>query len=919
MRFRPQEEYQMVDMQSSPERISSQTSIDNDNETASSPDVFDIDSDHELSIVFEELEMCNNKDDQEVRDFNDDTNFQSILSNYKLNRMLGKYGGCFILAVVGFAVWLILLIVYANLSVNSLSSGLRWQTDIQLGGENITLNPYKPENKNLTMDAIRNGKLYGQFQSITWLNKPQYPEKGTGYYLTRGYKGKFIIKLYNSEDEDILIDDIQFSYQNNFFYIEDLILNPGKSFDDVNAYHIVTTDVLKQWRHLSFAIYWLYKPVTKEFIPIQEAKPKLDNFKPTSLTKLHFVKFSPDGTKLLFGAHHDLFIQDLSSLEVTRVTDTGSDDIFNGKADWVYEEEILSDDTMVWWAPDGKNIVYGTIDEAGVLKYEIDYYVKDKSEIGMNYNFEDSDSTVDDVHQYPIKKQIHYPKPGTKVPKLELYKYNLENKKRETLAYDKKFDEFILYDASWINSDNFLIKITDRTSSIQSKQVLTVSKNEHKEIESVNAPKEFGGWIDKFSSITKVNDGYVDKIIVNNRTHLAYYEEPLSRTPKLLTSSPDWDVIDSAPVVYNPNEKLVYTLSNINGSMDSHLIAVTLDCKLELVLGGYKEGKYAFSSDDRAQFIALEYLGPDLAWQKVIDTGDLHVHDDINQYLSSVPLKSNLKEFKAESLKYNMPTTIFKSVKHNNIDINVKEILPPNFDPSNRKYPVLVNAYGGPGSQTVTKSFTLGFEESISASLDAIVLQIDPRGTDGKGWQFKSYGNENIGHWEAKDIITITSEYIKKNKKIINKDAVAIWGWSYGGFTTLKTLELDKGETFKFGMAVAPVTNFLFYNAFYTERYMNLPLDNPKYTTDSLVRDIDSFKSLNRLLIMHGTADDNVHFQNLLWLLDKFNSHSVENYDVHFFTDNDHGIHYNNADVIVFDKLHNWLQDAFMGKFKDFV
>lgn len=881
------------------------------------------DSDNASSIVFEELEMSNDvhkssrNNDSDIKDFNDDATFQTILSNYKGEFRNGRRM-CILTSLVGASVWLILLIVYANIDVKNVSSNFKWQTDIQLGGENVTLNPYSPENKNFTFDSTRS--LHAQFQHIEWLNQDQCPDKDTGYYLTRGSKGSFIIKKHSSKEQHVLIENIQFTFNSNFFYINEIILNPAKPFDDVNAYHIVITNVLPQWRHLKFSLYWLFKPVTNEFIPIQKEAVQLDNFKPSNLTKLHFALFSPDGEKILFAVDHDLFIQDIKSLEISPITDSGSSSLFNGKPDWVYEEEILSADKMVWWSPDSKTIVYGSLNETDVFKYEIDYFVKDGSDIGMSNHFDESDSTINEVNQYPIKKLFYYPKPGTKIPKLEMYKYSVEDKKLKLLKFDKKFHDYILYDATWINNDNFLLKITDRTSSQQSKQVLTVSSDEHKEIEFVDAAKEFGGWIDKLSPITLVKDGYIDKITVHNRTHMAYYEHPLSRTPKLLTSSSDWDILDLAPVVYNSNEKLVYTLSNINGSMDSHLIAVDLNCHIQFVLGGDKGGKYEFSGDSKGHFLTLEYLGPELPWQKVISTGDLHVHDNMNDYLATLPMKSNFQTFKAEAQKYNLPTKLYKTVKHKGVEINVAEILPPNFDPKRtRKYPILVNAYGGPGSQSVTKTFGLGFEESISASLDAIVLQIDPRGTDGKGWKYKSYGYENIGHWEGRDIITITSEYIKKNKKIINQEAVAIWGWSYGGFTTLKTLELDEGKTFKFGMAVAPVTNFLFYNAFYTERYMNLPKDNDKYTTDSLVKSIDSFKSITRLLMMHGTADDNVHLQNLLWLLDKFNVNNIENYDVHFFPDNDHSIHYNNADTIVFDKLTHWLQDAFLGKFKDFL
>ena len=120
-------------------------------------------------------------------------------------------------------------------------------------------------------------------------------------------------------------------------------------------------------------------------------------------------------------------------------------------------------------------------------------------------------------------------------------------------------------------------------------------------------------------------------------------------------------------------------------------------------------------------------------------------------------------------------------------------------------------------------------------------------------------------------------------------------------------------------MAVAPVTNWLFYDAVYTERYMGLPSENDNYNKTSRIKEFKNFDSVKRFLIMHGMSDDNVHLQNLLWLLDKFNLNNLENYDVHFFPDNDHSIYYHNSNLIVYDKLLHWLFDAFSGKFDNFV
>jgi dipeptidyl aminopeptidase len=128
-----------------------------------------------------------------------------------------------------------------------------------------------------------------------------------------------------------------------------------------------------------------------------------------------------------------------------------------------------------------------------------------------------------------------------------------------------------------------------------------------------------------------------------------------------------------------------------------------------------------------------------------------------------------------------------------------------------------------------------------------------------------------------------------------------IWGWSYGGFMTLKTLEQDAGRTFKYGMAVAPVTDWRFYDSVYTERYMHTPQHNPDGYSTSAISNVTALGQNVRFLLMHGVADDNVHMQNSLALLDKLDLAAIENYDVHVFPDSNHGIYFHNANKIVFD------------------
>ncbi|CAH6718231.1 dipeptidyl aminopeptidase A [[Candida] jaroonii] len=908
------EEYEMVENPGD----STKNWVEEDDQSS----IKDLESD-DTSIIFQHLDIGN----QTPEDFNDNPTFQDVLLNYKGRKSSSRHL-CYIISGLMFGMWLLLLLIYANVKVTDISSSWKWKTDlVQFGNENLTLNHYDPENKNISMDDIWQGRFSPGFRWIKWLNRPQYPKShdnynNAGFYMTRGSKGEFVIVNAVDNTMKVLFESPQFPYENNFFYIKDVILNPKISVDDSSAYHLVVTDTLRQWRHSKFSIYWLFKPITNEFIPLMPEKKDMDKSKPSALKLLHFAEFTDDGDKIVFGIDHDLYWQNLKDLKVERITSSGSKSIFNGKPDWVYEEEVLSRDKFFWTSPDSKQLIFGTLNDTEVMDYEVDYFVKESENVGLTYDIPPT-VLIDSVNQYPIKQSLKYPKPGTPNPKVSLFKYSFDERKIEELQFNHKSDS-IVYDGDWVDDNHFLVKVSDRRSKTLSKQMVKVNENSVTEIEALDAGS-FNGWINKVSPIVRVKNGYIDKTWTEDRTRLVYYDTPLSKEP-LILSKGEFDVLDTEKVVYNDNEEIIYTLTNIKGSMSAHLTGITLKGEIKVVLGGDKSGKYEFSSDDNGQFMSLEYLGPEFASQKIFSTVELHLLEDddakLGKFLDSLEMTSDFSRMKSELVKYNFPTRIPRKVKIGDkdpVEINVIEILPPNFDPNRKKkYPILVHAYGGPGSQTVDDSYILGFNDVVSATLDAIVLIIDPRGTDGKGWKFKSFSTNKIGFWEGRDLKTITSDYIKKNSKIIDKNKIALWGWSYGGFTTLKTLELDQGDTFKFGMAVAPVTNWLFYNSIYTERYMNLPTENTNYHDTARISDVEAVAKSTRFLIMHGTADDNVHLQNSLWLLDKLNIKEIENYDVHFFPDNDHGIQYHNADIVVYDKLLNWLKDAFMGKFNDF-
>jgi dipeptidyl aminopeptidase len=207
--------------------------------------------------------------------------------------------------------------------------------------------------------------------------------------------------------------------------------------------------------------------------------------------------------------------------------------------------------------------------------------------------------------------------------------------------------------------------------------------------------------------------------------------------------------------------------------------------------------------------------------------------------------------------------------------------------------------YQGPGSQSVDKRFTVDFQSYVAGALGYVVVTLDGRGTGFRGRKTRCQVRGNLGFWEAHDQIAAAKMW--SAKEYVDSERMAIWGWSYGGFMALKVLETDAGETFKYGMAVGPVTDWRFYDSIYTERYMHTPQHNPGGYENSTITDMKALGRNVRFLVMHGVADDNVHTQSTYTLLDRLDVAGVENFDVQVFPDSDHGIYFHNAYKVVHD------------------
>ncbi|AGO11330.1 AaceriACR073Cp [[Ashbya] aceris (nom. inval.)] len=743
----------------------------------------------------------------------------------------------------------------------------------------------------VNFESIRNQTFTPRFQQLKWTR---------GLSSVHDDKGLFVKK-----DDDVYslksVFDESYTrelFRGNTFEHEGVgyVVDAFEAAPDL-SHGLVRTNTTQNWRHSTFAAYFVYSIEKREFHLVGQ--------------NLAVAEWSPDSQRIAYVKENDLYLYSVADGNVSRVTSDGSATIFNGRSDWVYEEEVLSSGVALWWSPTGKYVAYFKINEEQVHEFPIAYYLQEEDAL------------------YPEVRKIKYPKSGTPNPIVTLNIFDVTAEKNSVVNFGDTAT--LITEVAWVGETQVLAKYMDRSAQVLT--VALVNTDENKPFTTPRVESANGGWwevgrtvmyIPRNDTNDRANDGYVDVIPVNGYNHLAYFSPPSASTPTILTSG-NWEVVDG-PVAFDLDTNDVFFIATKKSSMERHLYYVNLfqPNDIQEVTDTSKEGVYDVSFSEGSRFLVLTYRGPGVPYQKLVDLKSLGTDNDSNGNVFGETLYY-LEENKAlrETLKnysFNYPKfqelNLGDDAHGEKVVANSLEILPPDFDPDLRNhYPVFFFAYGGPGSQQVRKEFSIAFLQVVAAQLDAIVVVVDGRGTGFKGKQFREVVSGDLGHYEAEDQIAAAKLY--SEKYYVNKERISLFGWSYGGYLTLKTLERDAGRYFKYGISVAPVTDWRLYDSVYTERYMSEPLSNARGYADAKVHNVSALASVPRFLLMHGTGDDNVHFQQSLVLLDKLNLAGVENYDLLVFPDSTHSIMFHNANVIIYNKILNWARQAFNGDFVD--
>ena len=747
--------------------------------------------------------------------------------------------------------------------------------------------------KAVTLDEVLNQSFQPKTHDISWIGGDHGEDGLLLEKESRGGKNFLVVEDIRqrkpgveAKESTTLMKDGHFNVEGKQVYAEKVW--PSKDFNKV----LVASHVQKNWRHSFTALYWIFDVASQTAEALD-----LDN----ADGRIQLASWSPKSDTIVFTRDNNMFLRKLSGQKVIQITKDGGTELFYGVPDWVYEEEVFAGNSVTWWSEDGQYIAFLRTNETSVPEYPIQYFVSRPS----------GDKPRPGEESYPEVREIKYPKAGAPNPIVNLQFYNVGKDETFSVNSDDVHlgDDKLITEVIWAGKDGkVLVRMTNRESDVLKVVLIDVQKRTEKVARTVNVTDIDGGWfevseytrfIPSDPSKGRPHDGYIDTIIHENYDHLAYFT-PLDNPEPVLLTSGTWEVVD-APSAIDLENNLVYFVATKESPIQRHVYSVKLDgTDLKPLSDTSKEGYYSVSFSTGAGYALLSYRGPNIPWQKVISTPS-----NPNHFEHEVEDNKALAEF---ATAHELPTEIYSTVTIDGFELQVVERRPPHFDES-KKYPVLFHLYGGPGSQTVDKKFTVDFQAYVASNLGYIVVTVDGRGTGFIGRKARCIIRGHIGYYEARD--QIETAKIWAAKPYVDAERIAIWGWSYGGFMTLKTLEQDAGRTFQYGMAVAPVTDWRFYDSIYTERYMHTPQHNPAGYENTSIRDVAALSRNVRWLMMHGVADDNVHLQNSLTLLDRLDVAGVENYDFHAFPDSDHSIYFHNANRMVYDRMFFFIPLSF--------
>ncbi|MCF8362221.1 MAG: S9 family peptidase [Prolixibacteraceae bacterium] len=626
---------------------------------------------------------------------------------------------------------------------------------------------------------------------------------------------------------------------------------------------LIESNKKKIYRRSYTAEYYVWDKYTEKLYPVSEYGPQ------------QVATFSPNGERIAFVRDNNIFIKTIRFGTEQQVTNDGEfNKIINGVPDWVYEEEFSYNKAFAW-SPDSKMLAFVKFNETDVKEFSMPVYK------GLAPEKEEN-------RLYPGSYTFKYPKAGEKNSEVSVHVFDIKSRTTIKAETGEETDIYIPRLKWTPDGENLAIFKLNR---LQNKLDLLYA-NPYTGLTRTVFTEKNKKFIDEnfldFFTYLEDNEHFVILSERDGWAHLYLYKNT-GFFKKQLTSG-NYDVTDFYG--YNPGRETFYFQAAKKSHLQREVYAFN-NKKEELEEISQKEGTNAavFSNDHKYY---INFFSNNQTPEVVTVYNNWR-----GKAIRTIEDNSELKEKLA---KYNLPSTeFFELTTSEGIILNGYMLKPSDFDPNN-KYPVVISQYSGPNSQEVRDKWQIDWH-SFLAEQGYVVAFVDPRGTAARGEDFRKSTYMQLGKLESEDQVE-AAKYLA-SLSYTDEENIAIWGWSYGGFTT--ALSLSKGgEIFKAGVAVAPVTNWRYYDTVYTERYMRTPQQNPDgYDDNSPINNVEGIKS--KFLIIHGTADDNVHAQNTYEYSEALVQAGIQ-FDMHLYTNRNHSIYGGNTRMHLYNKIFYYFE-----------
>ena len=620
---------------------------------------------------------------------------------------------------------------------------------------------------------------------------------------------------------------------------------------------MIGTGSERLYRYSYFAHHYVFDRGTRRLVPLAD---------PT-LPKQRLATFSPDGARAAFVRDNDLYLVELGSMKETRVTSDGEwNKVINGATDWVYEEEF----TLVQgyaWSPGGTKLLYLRSDESGVREFNMAMY---------------------QGNLYPEDQRFKYPKAGEDNSVVSLHVYDIATRTTTRIPHGMEYIPRLGFTA---DDDVLWFMRMDRLQ--RTKEICTVDLRQRATppVPNVVYRETSDTYVEVTDDLHFTADGR-GFVLTSERSGWNHvYYVPFGGEPKALTAG-EWDVVE-VKGIDDRGRRVIFTAAR-TGPSQQEVWAIGLDGRGLKELspkGGHNDAE--FSTGFRFFINTRNSLNAPPV---------ITLHDGNGRQLKvlkdNARLAGTIQEYGAVEKEF------FSFTTANGHTLNGWMMKPPGFQ-SRERHPVFMTQYSGPNSNQVLDRWNGRNDlwHSMLARKGYIVVCVDGRGTGRRGREFRHATYGQLGKYETEDQMA-TAAWLTE-QPWVDADRIGIFGWSYGGY--MSSLCITKGAgLFKAAIAVAPVTNWRFYDTIYTERYMGLPQNNGDgYDSNSPINHVDKLRG--NYLLIHGMADDNVHFQNAAEMVNalvKFN----KQFDQFAYPDRNHGIYGGPTRMHLYDLMTEWLE-----------